>query len=112
MGITPLFAHVADVGVFPLKDPHILQLGMIGSRASINYGADILIEAPGIRGNTYEDIANFDHYDMIIGTPFMHTNKVILDFESNIGDVQSHWNTPRTQARSPIAQATQSIAVV
>jgi len=29
------------------------------------------------------DIANFDHYDMIIGTPFMRKNKVILDFVSN-----------------------------
>ena len=80
MGITPSFAHV----VFPLKDPHILQLGTIGGQASINYRADILVKVPGIRGNMYVDIANFDRYDMIIGTPFMRANKVILDFESNV----------------------------
>jgi len=30
------------------------------------------------------DIANFDHYDMIIGTPFMCSRKVILDFENDV----------------------------
>ena len=48
----------------------------------VNYGADVKLEAPGISDNTYVDIANFDHYDMIIGTPFIHKNKVILDFEN------------------------------
>ena len=42
------------------------------------------MEAPGIKDKTYVDIANFDHYNMIIGTPFMCTNKVILDFENNM----------------------------
>jgi len=32
----------------------------------------------------YVDVVNFDHYDMIIGTPFMRARKVILDFERNI----------------------------
>jgi len=31
----------------------------------------------------YVDVANFDRYNMIIGTPFMHSRKVILDFENN-----------------------------
>ena len=53
MGITLSYAHVADVGVFQLKDPHIMQLGTIGSRASINYGANIPVEAPGIKGKTH-----------------------------------------------------------
>jgi len=30
-GITPAFAQVADIPVFPLANPHILQLGTIGS---------------------------------------------------------------------------------
>jgi len=29
------------------------------------------------------DIGNFDRYEMIIGTPFMRRNKVILDFEKD-----------------------------
>ena len=63
-------------------NPHILQLGTVGSQATVNYGADVRLEAPGISDDTYVDIANFDRYDMIIGTPFMHKNKVILDFEN------------------------------
>jgi hypothetical protein len=30
----------------------------------------------------YVDIANFDKYDMVIGTPFMYNHQVKLDFES------------------------------
>ena len=63
-------------------NPHMLQLGTIGSQASVNYGSNIGMEAPGISCNTYVDIVNFDRYDMIIGTPFMHQNKVILDFNN------------------------------
>jgi len=29
------------------------------------------------------DIANFDQYDMIIGTPFMRKHGVLLDFKKN-----------------------------
>ena len=83
-GITPSFAQVADMRVFPLEDPHILQLGTIGSRAMVNYGSEVLVEALGIKSKAYVDVANFDRYDMIIGTPFMRMNKVHLDFENNV----------------------------
>ena len=82
-GITPSFAEVANIWVFPLADPHILQLGTIGSHATVNFGTDIKVEIPGGKDNIYVDIANFDRYDMIIGTPFMHKNKVLLDFDKN-----------------------------
>jgi len=32
---------------------------------------------------SYVDIANFDRYDMIIGTPFMRKHGVLLDFKRN-----------------------------
>lgn len=83
-GITPALAQVADVCVFPLEDPHILQLGTVGSRSTINYGAEIELSLPGTKGEIYADIANFDRYDMIIGTPYMRANKVQLDFEKNV----------------------------
>jgi hypothetical protein len=82
-GITPTFAQVADIPVFPLLDPHILQLGTIGSRSVVNYGTEVEVTAPGARGQIYMDIANFDRYDMIIGTPYMRHNKVQLDFEND-----------------------------
>ena len=69
--------------VFPLKDPHILQLGTVGSRSFVNFGVNVGVKAPGIETTAYLDIANFDRYDMIIGTPFMRANKVLLDFNKN-----------------------------
>ena len=50
----------------------------------MNYGADVKLEAPGISDKTYVDITNLNQYDMIIGTPFMHKNKVILDFNRQV----------------------------
>jgi hypothetical protein len=82
-GITPTFAQVADIPVFPLLDPHILQLGMIGSHSVVNYGTEVEVTAPGARGQIYMDIANFNRYDMTIGTPYMRHNKVQLDFEND-----------------------------
>jgi hypothetical protein len=82
-GVTPSFAHVADLTVFPLSNPHTLQLGTIGSRSIVNYGTEARVKAPGVEKVTYLNVANFDRYDMIIGTPFMRQNKVWLDLESN-----------------------------
>ena len=83
-GITPAFAEIAKVPVDTLEDPHILQLGTIGSRSTIKYGADMDIEIEDLETKAYVDIANFDRYDMIIGTPFLRKNKVILDFVKNV----------------------------
>jgi hypothetical protein len=80
-GITPAFTELAQVAVDELEDPHVLQLGMVGSRSIIKYGADVMMNVAGNRISTYVDIANFDRYEMIIGTPFMIRNKVILDFD-------------------------------
>ncbi|KAF9545923.1 hypothetical protein CPC08DRAFT_649240 [Agrocybe pediades] len=82
-GITPTFAQIADIEVDTLLDPHILQLGTIGSRSKINYGADVDISIGGKTMTAYVDVANFDRYDMIIGTPFMRAHKVLLDFDTN-----------------------------
>jgi hypothetical protein len=73
-GITPTFAQVADITMFPLSNPHTLQLGMVGSRSTVNYGTETLVRVSGVNSTVYMDIANFDHYDMIIGTPFMRAN--------------------------------------
>jgi hypothetical protein len=83
-GITPSFVDVAKITVFPLKNPHVLQLGTIGSHASVNYGAYVDVATHGVSQREYLDVANFDRYDMIIGTPFMRSRKVVLDFEKDI----------------------------
>ena len=82
-GITPTFAEHAKVKVDTLEDPHVLQLGTVGSRSIIKYGADVEIRVAKTIAPTYVDIANFDRYDMIIGTPWMYRNKVVLDFETS-----------------------------
>ena len=79
-GITPLFVDVLKITVFPLQNPHILQLGTIGSCASVNYSAYVDVVTHGMLQQEYIDVVNFDCYDMIIGMPFMCSRKVILNF--------------------------------
>jgi hypothetical protein len=82
-GITPAFAELAKIPVDELEDPHVLQLGTVGSRSAIKYGADVNINIEGEDMSIYVDIANFDRYEMIIGTPFMRRNKALLDFDKS-----------------------------
>jgi len=83
-GITLSFVDVAKIKIFPLSNPHILQLETVGSRAAVNFGMYVHISTQGMLREEYVDVANFDHYDMIIGTLFMHARKVVLDFEQDI----------------------------
>ncbi|KAG6896021.1 hypothetical protein C0993_008865 [Termitomyces sp. T159_Od127] len=83
MGITPQFAHVNTIHVHELTEPLMLQLGTVGSCAVVQFGTEVRVKTSGQPTKEYVDIANFDRYDMIIGTPFMHKNKVSLDFVNN-----------------------------
>jgi len=47
MGITPSFVDVAKITVFPLKNYHVLQLGTVGSRASVNFGTYVDVAMHG-----------------------------------------------------------------
>ena len=79
-GITPTFAEVAKIPLDTLEDPHVLQLGTVGSRSVIKYSANVLIEMADSAFISYIDVANFNRYDMIIGTPLLRKGRVILDF--------------------------------
>ncbi|KAG5335504.1 hypothetical protein C0989_001191 [Termitomyces sp. Mn162] len=81
--ITPSFTHVAEIQVALLATLITLQLGTIGSCSIVNHIARVTMKIPGEICNVYVDIANFDHYDMIVGTLFMRTHKVLLDFANN-----------------------------
>ncbi|KXN90264.1 hypothetical protein AN958_04572 [Leucoagaricus sp. SymC.cos] len=83
MGITPSFAHIAGIKVHDLMDLHMLQLGTVGSRLTINFGANIEIKMGDDPIKTYINVANFDCYNMIIGMPFMQANNIVLDFVKN-----------------------------
>jgi hypothetical protein len=82
-GVTPTFTQVANILVFPLNDPHILQLGTIRSQSTVNYGTEVNVTTCSSNGMIYMDVVNFDRYNMIIGTPYMRANRVLLDFKNN-----------------------------
>ena len=66
-----------------------IQSELYGRQCSVmvyrlcKYGADININIEGDKMPIYIDIANFDRYEMIIGTPFIRRNQVVLDFKNN-----------------------------
>ena len=70
---------IVKIPLDTLEDPHILQLGIVGSHSIIKYGADIEIKVADSAFTSYVDVANFDRYDMIIGTPLLRKGKVLLD---------------------------------
>jgi hypothetical protein len=61
-----------------------LQLGTVGSRSIIKYGADVIVEVATRQIPTYLDIANFDRYEMIVGLPWMRQNRVVLDMINDL----------------------------
>ena len=82
-GIIPSYAELAKIVVDTLMDPNVLQLGTVGSRSIIKFGADVSLRIAKHLYPSYVDVANFNHYDMIIGTPFMRKHGVLLDFKKN-----------------------------
>ena len=84
ISITHDFARVAKLNVVQLENPVPLQLGTVGSRSMINFGARTRLElGPVSEDDVYIDVVNIDRYDMIIGTPFMRKHGLVLDFERN-----------------------------
>lgn len=90
MAMSPAFADIAKVLVSRLRNPVVLQLGTVGSRAKINFGTTTKVKTTGFTGTEYFDVVNIDKYDAIIGTLFMHRNQVVLDFEKKQVVVNGH----------------------
>jgi hypothetical protein len=81
VSVTHDFARVAKLKVMQLENPVALQLGTVGSRSMINFGARTRVELGPIKeDNAYLDVVNIDRYDMIVGTPFMRKHGLVLDF--------------------------------
>ena len=79
--ISPDFARVARLSVFPLEEAMPIQLGCRGSRSKIIYGTRAPIKFAGIDERQYFDIINIDRYDAIIGIGFMRKFGIKLDPE-------------------------------
>jgi hypothetical protein len=78
--ITPEFAFATKAKQIKLEEQVVLQLGCVGSRSKISYGTKVPINLCSIQDHIYLDLVNIDQYDCIIGTPFMNTYGVCLDF--------------------------------
>ncbi|KAJ7735405.1 hypothetical protein DFH07DRAFT_780023 [Mycena maculata] len=78
--LTSEFARATNCWIFKLNEQITLQLGCVGSRSRINYGARAPVNFGSIKGHAYYDLVNLDRYDGIIGTPFMIKHSLILDF--------------------------------
>ena len=48
----------------------------------INYGTHAIIKIACKAVKEYFDIANVEHYDAILGTPFLRRMRIVLDFRS------------------------------
>ena len=82
--ISPDFAQVSNAHVYALDKPIPLQLGTVGSCASINYGVRTSVEFGSRKEEKYYlNVVNIDRYDAILGAPFMWRFGIQLDFESN-----------------------------
>ena len=78
--ISPDVAVLSKVPLVELAEPMTLQLGTIGSKSTIHYGAHATAGIGSDSFELYYDVANIDYYDAIMGTPFLVQHKVILDF--------------------------------
>ena len=100
--ISPDFAQVSDTRIHTLDRPVPLQLGTVGSRASINYGVRTSVEFGNRKEERYYlDVVNVDRYDAILGAPFMRKFGIRLDFKSNliiVGDVTIRALLPEEEA--------------
>ena len=70
------------IKTFALEKPIALQLACIGSQSMINYGTHVTIKLGWKVVEEYFDIANVEHYDAILGTPFLRKMGIVLDFRS------------------------------
>ena len=100
--ISPDFAQVSDTRIHTLEKPIPLQLGTVGSRASINYGTWTSVEVGGQKEERYYlDVVNINRYDAILGAPFLRKFGVRLDFSSNsifVGDTVVEALLPEEEA--------------
>ena len=70
------------IKMFALEKPIALQLACIGSRSMINYGTHMTIKIGRKVVKEYFDIMNVEHYNAILGTPFLRKMGIVLDFRS------------------------------
>ena len=78
--MSPAFAKVTGVKVFPLEQQLTLRLGCIGSQATIIYGSKSHIEIGSKTSKIYFDAANINQYDCVLEIPFLQEQQAVFNF--------------------------------
>ena len=76
------FAEQLNVPKVKLKKPLTIQLAVQGSRSKVNYGVTARIQYQGTDYQRYFDVINLQHYDLILGTPFLFQHRIMIGFNS------------------------------
>ena len=76
------FMRAMGIKMFALEKLIALQLACIGSRSMINYRTHMTIKIGHKVVEEYFHIVNVEHYNAILGTPFLRKMGIILDFRS------------------------------
>ena len=63
-----------------LEQPVGLQLACVGSKSTISYGVRSSIVFGNKHVKEYFDVANINHYNVILGMPFLRRLGITLDF--------------------------------
>ena len=78
--ISPDYVRATGIPTFKLESPVGLQLTCVGSKSTINYGVRSSIVFRKKHVEEYFNMANIDHYNVILGTPFLWQLGITLDF--------------------------------
>ena len=82
--ISPAFVTVTHLSTFPLGQQLTLQLSCMGSCLRITHGVHAQLSIGAFSAKIYFDIVNIDHYDCILGIPFLRQNTTVVDFGQQI----------------------------
>ena len=76
------FMQAMGIKTFALEQPIALQLACISSQSMNHYRTHVTIKLGCKVVEEYFDIVNVEHYDTILGTPFLRKMGIVLDFRS------------------------------
>ncbi len=58
-------------------------MGTKGSHSCVYYGMNVDITIHGVKNSHYFDIVNIDHYNAVLGAPWLNMHGVILNFTNH-----------------------------